>query len=353
MFFRTENTMNKSSNLESIIRLTNNIVIAIVLGCFLICQTEISYADTANKKEYADTSLLEAADDGHIEIVKLLLKAGADPNQINDDGQTPLYRAIEYTRSAIKKLDRIEIVKLLLFYGANPNIASEYGTTPLIRAAEVGVIEIVKLLLDNNADPNHANDKGAVPLGWAAAKGHIEIVELLLNRGANPNVVNNKGGVPLHFAAENGHAEIVELLLNKNADPNIKSGYRENTPLILAVVQSKYYRSNPVRKEKYTKIVESLLEKRADQSIENRRGNSPLEIATKDGNTEIVKLLTDANNNLARAERQADNPTSIQTNKAQLMETKSKNAIVKLKTSEGDITIELNGEKHQLPLKIF
>ena len=92
-------------------------------------------------KEYRSTPLCAAALDGHVEVMKILLEVGADPNQGDVSRQTSLYNA------AYK--GNINAVKLLLDAGADPNC----GNSKLKKAVSGGNKGIVKLLLDRGAIP--------------------------------------------------------------------------------------------------------------------------------------------------------------------------------------------------------
>ena len=119
-----------------------------------------------------DTSIHDAAVDGHIEIVKQHIAAGTDVN-----------------------------AKF-----------SKQGWTPLNMGAWFGHKEIVELLLANGAGVNIKNNEGKTPLYFAAQMGHKEIVELLIAKGANLNAKAENGFTPLDRAFQNKHPETADLL---------------------------------------------------------------------------------------------------------------------------------------------
>ena len=123
----------------------------------------------------------------------------------------------------------IEAIKELISTGADVNEADQEGWTPLSKAAHGGQKEIAELLISNNADLNALSILGP-PLHWAADNGHDEIVELLITKGAKVNAKNLLGGISLHSAALAGHKKIVELLIVKGAEINATDGEGQ-TPL--------------------------------------------------------------------------------------------------------------------------
>ena len=76
---------------------------------------------------------------------------------------------------------------LALKYGADPNQTNQDGYTPLMFASHNGRAKIVELLLAHGVDINYANQDGETALTLASRHGHTEVVELLLAHGADVN----------------------------------------------------------------------------------------------------------------------------------------------------------------------
>ena len=157
-----------------------------------------------NTPYYGETPLHIASEEGHKEIVEVLLKHSADPNIKNRWDNTPLLMASFKGHK--------DIVELLLKHGADPNVKDQWGETSLYTASEKGYKDMVELLLKHNADPNIKNDSGETPLHRASEKGHKDIVELLLEHGADLNVKDDSGNTPLFYTSFYGNTDLVDLL---------------------------------------------------------------------------------------------------------------------------------------------
>ena len=112
----------------------------------------------------------------HLDILKALLDAGADPNRpdriqpnnIAEQGESPLMSVVG--SSFYETADgNLAAAKLLIAHGANPNFKNRDGKTALHWAVSVGNLELVRLLLDNKADPNAEDNNGITPLAVAKA----------------------------------------------------------------------------------------------------------------------------------------------------------------------------------------
>ena len=130
------------------------------------------------------TPLSGAADKMHIEAVQVLYEHNADINSQDIDGRTSLYWVLSYCSSAEKFVD---MVRLLLELGADPNIRTNDHTTPLHKASSRGLLEAARLLLSHGAKVDVKNKKGRTPFQMAAYEEHDEMMELLVDHGAVPS----------------------------------------------------------------------------------------------------------------------------------------------------------------------
>jgi ankyrin repeat protein len=113
------------------------------------------------------------------------------------------------------------MLDLLLKAGADPNAAQSEGETALMTAARTGVAAAVKTLLAYGADVNATESwRGQTALMWAAAEGHAEAIQELLEAGAQVNARSKAGWTPLLFAAREGQIPAVKALLAGGANVN-------------------------------------------------------------------------------------------------------------------------------------
>jgi uncharacterized protein len=175
------------------------------------------------------SALITACIHGHSEAVKILLDEGADVNWCVTDTRCRLLTNPLIVASGAGHLN---VVTLLLKAGALVDIQGfrycgyEDRFTPLSRAAANGHVEVVDALLAEGCDVNLCN-----PLREAVEAGSIEVVESLLVCGANVNSWSGFGesaATPLMIAANHGNDRMVECLLKHGADPAVTTGYGES-----------------------------------------------------------------------------------------------------------------------------
>jgi ankyrin repeat protein len=210
-------------------------------------------ADVNQSTEYGWTPLLTAINNRNYVLAALLIEHGADVNLANKGRWTPLYlatdnRNIEGGDYPVPKPDRdhLEIIKLLLDKGADPNSRVkdntltrtiftmqwffEDGATAFARAAQSSDTELLKLLLKYGADPKLPTANGdtaltlAAGIGWVegvtyerSPQANLEAVRMLLDLGLDPNQPNNEGRTALMGAALKGRNDVVRLLVDRGA----------------------------------------------------------------------------------------------------------------------------------------
>lgn len=110
-------------------------------------------------------------------VTRHLLEASACVGANDTAGGMPLLAA---------RKGNAAVVRLLLKAGANPAVKDWCcSQTPLLLAAKNGSEEIARALLDSNAAVDVGDKRGRTPMAWAAIKGHENIVGLLLERDAS------------------------------------------------------------------------------------------------------------------------------------------------------------------------
>ena len=123
--------------------------------------------------------LLDAARHGNTEEAELVLRAGANPNQVD-----PV--STESALMIAAQGDDVEMVKMLLSYGAEPNLISrKSGNTALHNACRAGKPASVKALLEAGAFVDlQRPTTGETPLHEALEHGFPECAEVLIEAGA-------------------------------------------------------------------------------------------------------------------------------------------------------------------------
>ncbi|WP_197408795.1 ankyrin repeat domain-containing protein, partial [Chthonomonas calidirosea] len=193
------------------------------------------------------TPLTAAASRGYRGIVEQLLSHGADPNQVDGEGDTPLdAAAADY--APVPGGPYPDIVELLLEHGANPNyspklksllavvvsLAGANYSMSLRTAYEKG-LRTVELLLKYGADVDQRDNTGNTALFNACVAFCYPLAEVLVKAKANVNLAETRQGfTPLYLAVLHDNVPLCRLLLGAGADPNREDGLGE-CPLNMAV----------------------------------------------------------------------------------------------------------------------
>ena len=231
---------------------------------------EVIFIDWMDKHD-PTLCLNNACSSGNLNVIRRLLDGGCDIDELDIDGQTPLYHACDN--------GQIEAARLLLHRGADVDLSGK-DHPPLLAACVAGRYGVACLLIFvGRANVNRANDQGSTPLLAASIKGHWAMAKILIDRGADVNRRRDQDGITaLLMACNEGHTEIVRLLIDRGgADINLAAP-DGRTPFFVACQTGLY------------DIVELLMHKGAitDKTYD---GMLPLEIAITRGHDAIAELV--------------------------------------------------------------
>uniref|UniRef100_A0A6C0I471 Uncharacterized protein n=1 Tax=viral metagenome TaxID=1070528 RepID=A0A6C0I471_9ZZZZ len=151
--------------------------------------------------EQSTMSIFDAIHEGVDETTRLI-DAGVDVNSKDEYGRTPLHEVVS-SLARIKGKKGLEIVRILLQAGADVNSKDEeYGRTPLHLAIDYDKKgEITKLLIDSGAHLDIQDNDGDTPLHSASRSEFFKsAAKILIDSGAKVDIKNNNGDTPLHIA---------------------------------------------------------------------------------------------------------------------------------------------------------
>ncbi|UKZ61704.1 uncharacterized protein TrAtP1_002961 [Trichoderma atroviride] len=239
----------------------------------------------------------------------MLLEAGADVNAKAPDGATGMHIAAEsgllfeilgfWAKISSRSLDgfsnftpfaKIDPISLdglgntNSLTGNDPksldiNANDEYGQTPLLIAIYKADWKAAILLLEMGADVNADKRSGYTTVLGAVTGENEDILLKLLRKGANVNDADEDGYSALHLAINNQNQRIVHALLDSKADIDAVVSGRNYTPLHIAVRQGQI------------EIVQILLNRGTNTRIPNFRGFSPLQQALHSGDLAAAQKL--------------------------------------------------------------
>lgn len=211
---------------------------------------------------------------GHQQLAKLLIDRGIALAATNETffSQTPLHHAARHGHTAIAEL----------VLARDPTLVSALAKdeiSPLKFAAVYGHPALARLLLDHGADKDACTAYQTTPLATACLGGQHATARVLLDAGADPNLIDPADRWPaLVVAASNGYERCVRLLLDHGAD--FEMGSTGGTALYRAVYNN------------HAAVCHLLLERGASVNCSWDQGLA-LSVAAGNNNLQIVKLLVE------------------------------------------------------------
>jgi ankyrin repeat protein len=237
-------------------------------------------------------ALYSAAANGHLEIARLLLESGADPNAPVESSADALSRAISRGNQPMIELlctyGAARPVHLLAYYGDVQTAAAVFAANPALaddpealeNAAAEGHESFVRLMLRYRPDLATRAAVGVRAQGPDAPIKTRALAELLFQHGMNPSRSDWLGITPLHRFAKRGDVENATIFIDHGADLNARDEDICSTPLGWAAKFGK------------TAMVELLLNCGARPNLpDDLPWATPLAWATSRGHGRIVELL--------------------------------------------------------------
>jgi ankyrin repeat protein len=162
--------------------------------------------------------LLDAAARGDADGVAAALRAGAPIEARDFQGRTPLLLAA--------LADHVDVARLLVVVGADPDAQDDRSDSPWLVTGVTGSVVMLETLLPADPDLTLRNRFGGVSVIPASERGHVEYVRRVVQTGIDVNQVNDPGWTALLEAIVYGdgsasYQEIVGILLAAGADPTI------------------------------------------------------------------------------------------------------------------------------------
>ncbi|XP_071952953.1 E3 ubiquitin-protein ligase MIB1-like isoform X2 [Antedon mediterranea] len=272
--------------------LNEELVKAAANGDSARCEEILSRHDLdANAQFAGHTALQAASQNGHAEIIKVLMSHMVDVEIEDKDGDRSIHHAAFG--------DEGSIIRILQCGGADLNARNKRRQTALHIGVNKGHLGVVKVLLELDAHPSLQDSEGDTPLHDAISKKRDDILQLLLDNSADICITNNNGFNALHHAALRGNPSAMRILLTQLPRPWIVDEKKDDgyTALHLAALNN------------HVEVAELLVHQgKANMDIQNVNQQTALHLAVERQHTQIVRLLVRAGSKLDIPDKDGDTP---------------------------------------------
>ncbi|XP_056448350.1 ankyrin repeat and death domain-containing protein 1A isoform X2 [Gadus chalcogrammus] len=223
-----------------------------------------------------------------LDILKLLVRAGADQKICNNEGLNIIHCAAINNHSVVLQyiIEDLQMKEL--------DKPDRMGHTPFALAAECGCLEMLDMLMSPAYEmaSTRPNKNGDTPLHLAAGHGHFEEVGRLLESFETRDEINMAEETALYLATERGHEECVRVLLQADCNPNIVTSTKRS-PL------------HSVAERGDTSLLRLLLDHDAQTDFQDQNLEAPLHLAVKNFHIPAIHMLLEAGCNINVADKRS------------------------------------------------
>jgi ankyrin repeat protein len=286
----------------------------------------------ASDKATDTSALAYAIANSNLDLVNVLISAGASPNSVNSTGETPLMHLrsdapVEFVHQLIElgfdvkardnsgrsvlmtiaRFSNLAVVKELIDAGAKIDERDNEGNTVLMGAAENSDTSILKFLIKSGASLDRKNDDGKSALMIAAREGHGENLKALIEAGATTDLPANDLNEALLLVARGEDASTLKVLLKLGAKANAKDddttalmlAAEYGTPEMVKALVDEGANVDAVDDNGWTALMHAneaenvrvLLNAGANMAIKNDDGDTALAMAIRYEQEDVVQLL--------------------------------------------------------------
>ncbi|XP_046548427.1 ankyrin repeat domain-containing protein 50-like [Haliotis rubra] len=218
---------------------------------------------------------------GDVDVVNYVLSHDmADIDSRAQCKRTPMMLAAENGHK--------EVVELLMGEGADMSLVDKHHDNILYCACRRGHVEVVQYILSQGkvGISSRGSKKKRTPVMMAAAKEHKDVVEFLVEHGSDLSLVNAGGSSTLHLASWRGHLEVVKYIVSKYK-LNINSrGWKKKTPVIVAAAKGHKDVGGHLEVVKYI-----VSQNKVDINSRGSKKKTPVMVAAANGHKKLVEFL--------------------------------------------------------------
>ncbi|XP_023311977.1 uncharacterized protein LOC111692293 [Anoplophora glabripennis] len=253
-------------------------------------------ANINSRSDFCETPIVLAAQNGHMDVTKYLLghalsfeqTVGIEDVRVKDSDMTTFLldilgnnienTMVPYVAACTGSLSALEAS---IEQGIDVDYKFENGETLIFAAARGRQLHVIEYLVEKGANINSKDDRGRTALHLVSEKScGVSTGKLLIELGIDVNTKDNSGETALHLAASGHDLDMIKLLLQSGANVNSMDQF-DKTALSAAACWGSL------------SCVQFLVENGADVNIRDRDGNTAIHLAAKESEMEIVKFFVE------------------------------------------------------------